>query len=260
VSGIDPDAAAYIALIEGDGVSVSAAQKTALSDFYATGKSEGWYSSLKRIYLPIWAAAAPNARCLVSGTSGTFVGGVDHNSPSGGWVQGDGSTGYFNLNITPSELGLSVASGYLAALITQASTAGFRGLIGSAAGSDWTVLLSSNTGQLLRWNNTSTGQVSSASNGTGIISASRSGGDRAIYQRLTSGKSTLVSVTAADFGAIPAQDFYAWSYNFGGSASDFNNARMGAIVVGSGLSSADDSLFTDALKTLWETCTGLTLA
>jgi len=49
----DADASAYITLIEGDGVSVSSAQKTAIHTFFKTGKSDGWYSHLKRAYFPV---------------------------------------------------------------------------------------------------------------------------------------------------------------------------------------------------------------
>jgi hypothetical protein len=87
---LDPDARAYIAAVETAGGTVSATQRTAVSDFYRAGKSAGWYSSIKRLYLPIWASAAPNAIDMIGLTSGTFIGTVTH---AAGYAQGDGTTG-----------------------------------------------------------------------------------------------------------------------------------------------------------------------
>jgi hypothetical protein len=92
-SGLDPDAKGYIDAVVTAGATVSATQKKAINTFVKTGKSDGWYSSIKRMYLPIWASAAPNAIDMIGRTSGTFNGTVTHGA---GYVQGDGSTGYFN--------------------------------------------------------------------------------------------------------------------------------------------------------------------
>ena len=45
----------------------------------------------------------------------------------------------------------------------------------------------------------------------------------------------------------------------GETLSDANNAQIGSMGVGLGLSDTQDTAFTLALKNLWETCTSLTL-
>jgi len=45
----------------------------------------------------------------------------------------------------------------------------------------------------------------------------------------------------------------------GTSNSSFWTGQVGALVLGTYMSAADDLLFTAALETLWETSTGLTL-
>ncbi len=70
-SGLDPDAKAYINAVVGAGATVTSTQRNAINNFYKTGKKDGWYSQLKRMYLPIWAAASPNAIDMVVRTSGT---------------------------------------------------------------------------------------------------------------------------------------------------------------------------------------------
>jgi hypothetical protein len=95
---LDPDARAYIAAVETAGGTVSATQRTAVSDFYRAGKSAGWYSSIKRLYLPIWAAAAPNAICMTRADQRHVQ---RHGDSWRGYVQGDGSTGYFDTGGSP---------------------------------------------------------------------------------------------------------------------------------------------------------------
>jgi hypothetical protein len=123
IGALDPDAKAYIAAVETAGATVSGGQKAAINTFFKTGKSEGWYSNIKRLYLPIWAAAAPNAIDMIDLGSGTFNGGVTH---AAGYVQGNGSTGYFDTGSTATAKGLSDAScslGFIAAGTLNASVA-----------------------------------------------------------------------------------------------------------------------------------------
>lgn len=261
-SGIDPDAKAYIAAVVAAGGTVNNTQKNAINTFYKTGKSDGWYSSLKRLYLPIWTIAAPNAICMTSLTSGTFIGNVTHGA---GYVQGDGTTGYFSLNVSLGTIGLTASSGYMFSLVAQASTLGFRGLIGRSSGtSTVATLLSSNASQIFRYNNASTGAVTGVSAGTGIISASREGGVRAIYRRITASRSALISTAGADAGnPATGGNVFALGLNTnagtGDTLSDANNALCGAYGIGLGITNAQDTAFTLALKNLWETTTGLTL-
>jgi hypothetical protein len=107
--GLDPDAKAYIAAVETAGATVNATQKAAINTFVKTGKSDGWYSSIKRMYLPIWASAAPNAIDMIGLTSGTFNGTVTH---SGGVCAGGWKHGVFSLTLEhqPSALGLATTS------------------------------------------------------------------------------------------------------------------------------------------------------
>jgi len=259
-AGIDPVAKAYIDAIVGSGATVTSAQRTAINKFIKTGRADGWFSSMKRLYLPIWSIAAPNAIDMITAASGTYNGTVTHAS---GYVQGDGTTGYFDLGTAVIPLGLTTASGYLFALVTQASTLGTRGLIGRGQGSTSIVtFLSSNASQLFRYN-TTTG-VNGTSAGTGIISASREGGNRSIYRRTSTAKTTLFNAAGADAGTIPTSGNVGAlatnnSSGTGFTATDFNNARMGAFGIGLGLSNTQDTAFTLALRTLWETCTGQTI-
>ena len=259
--GFDPIAARYLRTIESAGATTTQTQRNAISSFMRAGKSGGWFSKIGRLYLPIWGVDAQNAVDLITSGSGTFSGSITR---AAGYVQGDGTTGIFDLGVTPGAVGMTTSSGYIFALVTQASTLGFRGLIGrSQSSSSVATFLSNNSSQLVRYNS-GAASINGTSAGTGIISFSREGGNRSIYRRITSGRSVLFNAAGADSGSIPTGgNLAALALNANGAdgftGNDFNNARFGAFGVGLGLNNTDEASFTAALKTLWETCTGLTL-
>ena len=255
--GLDPDAKAYIAAVETAGATVNATQKKAINTFFKTGKSDGWYSSLKRLYLPIWASAAPNAIDMIGLTSGTFNGTVTHTA---GYVQGDGSTGYFDFGFSPSTLGMSTDSLLAVYLNYENGTGAFKRFIDSHNSSIQTITASQNPPTTMTFDvgNTSTTRLTATSDLTGIILNSRASGTTFIQRRITSGSSTIATATVASAGAIPTNPIYALARLQGGYSSG-NDNKVGAYGVGLGLSSANGENYTLALKTLWETCTGLTL-
>jgi len=262
----DQDAQSYINAVIAAGGSVTAAQETAISEFFIIGKAEGWYWSMKRMYLPIWAAAAPNAIDMVTRASGTFtVSGVTH---SAGHVAGDGSTGYFDMNARYDTLGLTVSSGYLFALIYSGTLASLAQVVGAgvAATNKQTVLGQSATNGRARFRHsgTGTGSIEATSTVTGIISGSRTTGNRSLYRRISSGTSTLISTDAGDNGSLPESNVYAMAYNnndsaAGSTAAAFSDVQLGSYGFGTGLTSTQNNAFTLALKNLWEACTGLTI-
>lgn len=256
--GLDPDAKAYIAAVETAGATVSGGQKSAINTFYKTGKSDGWYSILKRMYLPIWASAAPNAIDMIALGSGTFNGTVTHGA---GFVQGDGSTGWFDSGVTPGTLGLSPSTAYLCALAKTEMIAS------RAIGSRNSILqdmnlarVSASLGCGIMTNTNSAGQIQAVATCSGILSGSRVGGTRFVARRVTSGRSNLASVTDSDFGTTPTVNIGLMAGNVVTTgATAFTNNEFGAFAIGTGLTDTQDGNFTLALKNLWEGTTGLTL-
>lgn len=76
---LDADAAAYIDALVSGGATVTSVQSDAIDTFIRAEKSGSRWDLIKRLYLPIWELAAPNAICMRSLTSGTFVNGWTHN-------------------------------------------------------------------------------------------------------------------------------------------------------------------------------------
>lgn len=266
---LDPDAAAYIAAVETAlGSSITETQKTAIDVFAKAEKLASRWTSIKRLYLPIWGNAAANAVCLKSLASGTFVGGVTHAS---GYVQGDGSTGYFNFGSTPSAQNLTTSSsGYFILIFQAGSLSGTRAHMACSDNGTNTIyaglangggggVLSAGFGSL-----TDAGGFVSTSlahtNTRGIITASRVSGSSFIQRRLTAGNSTLQTDSDAGAGAIPStRNLVAMAFNYNGTITTVSDAQYGAWGTHAGYASSDLAAFTLNLKTLWETCTGLTL-
>jgi hypothetical protein len=255
--GLDPDAKAYIAAVETAGATVSGGQKKAIDTFVKTGKSDGWYSSLKRLYLPIWASAAPNAIDMIGLGSGTFNGTVTHGA---GFVQGDGSTGYFDFGVSPSTLAMSTDSLLAVYLNYENGTAVFKRFIDAHNSGSQTMSTSQNppTTITLDAGNNSTARLIATSDLTGIILNSRASGTTFIQRRITSGSSTIATATVASAGSMPTNPIYALARLQGGYTAG-NNNKVGAYGVGLGLSSGNGENYSLALKNLWEGTTGLTL-
>ena len=254
--GLDPDAAAYIAAVVDAGGVVSGGQKSAINTFYKTGKSDGWYPSLKRVYLPIWAAAAPNAIDMIARGSGTFVGGVTHGA---GFVQGDNSTGYFNTSTTLHSVGLNDKQAMHGVLSLDDLGSDNIGCLASNA----RMFLANGgsiTSQMVL--NTTTTAVLSA-NFTGVIVASRtSATSHTVYRRSTaSGFQASAENTVTELLNLPnLAPWFAGAANSNGSPLRGTvTGRQGAYFFGDGLTSAQVTAFSLALKTLWEETTGLTL-
>lgn len=260
-SGLDPDAKAYINAVVGTGAMVTSTQRNAINNFYKTGKKDGWYSQLKRIYLPIWAAADPNAIDMVSRASGSFAGGVTHSS---GYATGNGTTGVFNYNTNANAQGLSASTGCAFWLAYTGATTGVQ--VGAMQGVTNRCSLfstsSSSVGSELTSSATSvTATVAGANLNLGIsLSTRTSTTSHKIFHRRSSFLQRGATNTTAETLAAPNAMQCAWARGRDGTTRDnFSNAGLGAHGIGLGMTDLQAENFTLALKTLWETSTGLVL-
>ena len=259
LDSLDPDASGYITAVRSAGGTVTGAQATAINNFIVSGKAAGWYSNLKRLYLPIWAAAAPNAIDMIGRTSGTFIGTVTHSS---GYVQSNGTTGYFRTGTTFPAEGLSVSDGYYFGLHYTANTTALA--VGLGAGNaNTSYYFATLTTVFARWCTTTSGLAGTVTR-TGIFSFSRKSGVRTLWRRVTSGRSTLDTATNADAGTLAVSPVFAMANNGTDTAATFSptsydDGQKGAYGFGLGMTNAQDTAFTSALKTMWESCTLLTL-
>ena len=258
VAGIDPDAKAYINTIVSAGATVTSTQRNAINTFYKSAKSGGFYTPIKRFYLPIWGIAAPNAVDLITATSGTFVGGVTHGA---GFIQGNGSTGYFNLGVSPQGVGIVPGSSSTFALVYQAQNT-FNSLLATTPSSNKAqgITRGSATAVQLQAGLNSAINVTDTA-GTGIyIESETAVNARYLRRRTTSGAVSLATNTTTPTGVYASFNIQALcGQSAANSRYGFSSAQTGGFGVGLAMTTTQADAFTLAYKTLWETCTGLVL-
>jgi hypothetical protein len=256
--GFDRMAASYIKAVETAGATVTSTQKDALDAFFKTGKSEGWISSLRRMYLPIWAAAAPNAVGLINATSGTFTaGGITH---AAGYVQGNGSTGYFDFGTKMADDGLSFDNGLLFSLCYQASglTGSYLGTINGAN----TQLIRNVSSTVIQGRYTGNNTVLNGGNiMTGVFTLCSQASNLRSFRRRSSTGAVSLATSSTETALFSLANFncYAMARNSAGTLNEPSNARFGSFGYSLKMTDAQTDLFSLALKNLWETSTGLTL-
>lgn len=141
-SGIDADAQTYITAIETAGATVSGTEEAAINQWFLTAKEDSWFSLVPEMWLMTYGLSGPNA-IGIKGTVGTFTG--------GGWtygsnyVQGNGTTDYFNTTKSAFDYGLTNASAGLA--FSSHEHKAYEGIdIGCLQGGGGKIRLSSSSG------------------------------------------------------------------------------------------------------------------
>lgn len=265
----DPDALAYISLLESDGVSLTYAQKKAIHKFFTLGKIGGWYSLLKRFYLPIWGSATPNARCLVSGTSGTFRGAITHGN---GFAHPTAVSGANSFNTNYRLLDdLTTESFCLMALAYDSTEPRERAMdvndhmLGSGGTGSTGVRIGSGSSSA-RPQATCMGTVTIAPSGGligthGVLLANRGDGATTLT-RLNATDLSDTSVTAAQTGGtysnLPISGFGSTASSYL-TTSGSTDAKAGAFGISDKLTQSQRAAYAGATKDLWEACSGLTL-
>jgi hypothetical protein len=254
----DPDASAYIAAVTTAGATVTTAQRTFIDNFYKAAKLD-YYTSLKRLYLPIWGVAAANAIDMITRGSGTFVGGVTHGA---GFVEGNGTNGYFATGFIPSSNFANTQNASIGWLAINAATTGTRSHLGCRVSTDQSLASLCVTGTALRYDcgtDSASSVALTVDNQIGIVISTSFDGRVRQEQRRNSGFSTLSDSSFVATGTLPNIQMFGAARNLNNSPFLYSDARYGAWFANTGMSAANADTFTLALKTLWEGCTGLTL-
>ena len=263
IQGLDPDAKAYINAVVAAGATVTSTQRTAINNFVKGEKAGSRWTLLKRLYLPIWGVAAPNAICMTSLTSGTFNGGITHAS---GYVSSNGTTGYFLLDQAPASLGLTTSSGSIYCLVTAASVftgnTTLGGVQDSLNGSRTSFSTASGNNRSIRVFSATPLFYSEPDSRSVLVASRTTTTTNSAYKRTSSGFVTTInegSVLSPSVGTVQPMAYMANNNNGTFTAFAPAAARFGAYGMGLGMTSTQAENFSAGLKTLWETCTGLAL-
>jgi len=259
----DDDADAYIAAVEAAlGTSIYLAlpnatsdAKRIITDFYKAEKSAGRYALLKRIYLPIYNNLAANAVDMVTTTSGTFV-----NTPTTamGYVRGNGSNQYFNINATLGALGLTSSNASYIMGLKSESLSTNRGNSGALDASGYFVdfRFDTTSGRGLTW-------LQSDINPSGAFFTSQRTGvivtNRTSSLEYTVHNDTADLVTKIYASGLPEVNPFIMARNNNGNPDLFGNSEIGFFGFGLGMSASNARAYAAAMKNLWEDLTGLTL-
>ena len=269
-SALDPDARLYIAAVEtalGTPIatalpSATANPKRIISDFIKTEKAASRWSLHKRIYLPIYNNAAASAIDMVSRLSGTFtgLGSVTH---AAGYVQGNGTSGYFDSNIGLPAVGGSNASASMWSIIPLRAT-GLLAADGQAnpAIADRASLgfTTANFPFYLLPSTVSSTTGSSTLTSAGIIMGSTTGTSSRFVKFRSSGAYNTTTNTTLDTNALTTAKLYFMARNVdNSSAISHHTERRGGYGFGLGLTEAQAEGYSANLETLYESLTGITL-
>lgn len=257
-SGIDAGALSYINAIRATGATVTNSQISALSRFVKQQKGNSLWGQIFRLYLPIWGTASANAICLKTLTSGTFSGSFTHAS---GYIQGDGTSNSFSLNSTAAGLGITAQQGCLFSLITTVPNNSFAGMIGVRDGhNNRNTGIMNNVGSNGQLAGISASSSASATNignvGLHLISRTTSTRQRMFVRRASELLQSVIATAASD-STLSTRTVLATALN--GETVFRSSSRFGLYGAMAGIDDDQASDFTLDLKTLWETCTGLTL-
>lgn len=260
----DPDAAAYFGAVATAGGTVSDAQRLAIDTFVRGEKIASRWTLHKRFYLPIWGVAAPNAICMTSLTSGTFVGGVTH---AAGYIQGNGTTGYFDPGSAGNlrTLGLSGSNlTYMAGISQQGALLSvIKGAFDGNALNRCQMTNEIATSQnVFACPLSTTNCISAASPRDGILVGSvTSTTARYLHRRKTAGITAVTNNVNSGGVDVPNfQPYIMARYNEStGLPSLHYDGRIFASSYGLSMTQAQAENFSLAVKNLYESCTGLTL-
>jgi hypothetical protein len=192
---------------------------------------------------------------MVGLTSGTFV-----NSPTmgSGFIKGNATSQYFNINTTLGSLGITSGNGsYIIGLKAESST-NIRGNLGAVNTGGYVVDFRFDTvsGRRLAWltTDTSTSGTFDTSQRSGVIVATRTSTSQYSVHNHTSDLGTVVYS-----GGVPTVNPFIMARNNNGTADLFSDSEIAFFGFGLGLSATNAKAYALEMKNLWQNCTGLTL-
>jgi hypothetical protein len=175
-----------------------------------------------------------------------------------GYVKGNGSNQYFNINTTLGALGLTSSNASYIMGLKSESLSNNRGNSGAWGASGYFVdfRFDAVSGRGLTWlqSDTSPAGVFNTSQRTGVIVTNR-----------TSSLEYTIHNDTADLGTkiyasgLPEVNPFIMARNNNGNPDLFGNSEIGFFGFGLGMSASNARAYAAAMKNLWEDLTGLTL-
>jgi len=247
----------YINAVKAAGVTVTGTQQTAIETFVNGETSAGRWSLVKRFYLPVWGVAAANAICMKTALSGTFVGSVTH---ADGYVMPTDTTGHFRTDATAivtSSLGMATGNASIFKLKLTTPTA-LQAISGARDGSPFIGIGRTASSAIESfWSPTFTNRPTVPG---GNIQGAFMGSNTATNSRFVMNHVGSVGVNSVNLTTVlPSVNPYFMGQNISNTsvANVCVDEQFGVYGCGLAFSQAQALPFLGAVKTLWETVTGL---
>jgi len=265
-SALDPDARAYIAAVEAvlPGNSIETAlpnasnPKRIISDFIKAEKGASRWFLHKWINLTIFNNSAAGSIDMVARNVGQFaLSGVTH---AAGYVQGDGSSGYFDTlinwntfaTVDDATIGTINLTGHG---VANSSSIGVGVTVGTSISCS-----SENSAIVPRAAWAGAGVIRGAIGTNGIQMASRYGEVTRMIRRSSSGITEDTNSAALTASVLNSPiSIMARRNSTGISFTHYSNAQIGGGIISLGMDSTQLAAYSLALKNLYESLTGLTL-
>jgi hypothetical protein len=243
-------------------MSMTLTKINALDTFIKGEKTAERWDGRKRIYFPVWGLAAANAICMKSLTAGTFVGSIDHGS---GYAKPNNSSSGMLTNSTLPDIGVTKESWHFAVLVYE---------LGEGDGAFWGRDFNTDFSAIADFQNGEEGpeymncffRVSNrthfSNNVPRLLSIFGTANTVSIKNRNSYSEASIYSFSSG--GSTNTVDFVNGNFSImsiqsAGSPALASQSKYGVFSFGNTMSDAQDTAYTLALKTLWETTTGLTL-
>jgi len=243
--------AAYIAALTAAGATVTAPKQAAISSFMSGEIAAGRWDGIKRLYFPVWGLAAANAICMKSLATGTWTGGaVTH--AAGYVLSSRHGGGYMSTNTNFGALGITKDTFHFAVVY---KTTPF-------GGDNYTDV---SFGSANTYFGVEDGNLSPLLGGTylyadyaplRVFSFGGNASSQYLKNRNSEGVTNLLIQSEVISNAFDSSNIYFLRFNGHDKSSE---SQTGLLSLGTTLTTEQDTAYTLALKTLWETTTGLTL-
>jgi hypothetical protein len=215
----------------------------------------GRWDGIKRLYFPVWGVAAANAICMKSLTSGTFSGPMTHAAKG---VYAIGFSSNMNTNTNLGSLGITKDSYHFALLMPEGAEENYSlpfSVNNTVEGNSIYALWSDGFSSLRIMEKVFSGSIV-----TNLPSIMTTGNDSVAgniyFKERLSGSTGVDTIAGSVTTAFPSNNLFIIGSSIPDSAM---NQPIGAFSASTELSSAQDTAYTTALKTVWETVTGLTI-
>ena len=244
----DADAQAYFTA---NTAITSTADKNAINNFYLGLKSDGIYTKITAMYLPLWSSATNNKWNLKNplDTNGayrlTFSTGWTHSSSG---MTPNGSSAYADTFLTTSVIGLN--SGHLSYYSRTNSTGSYTemGALQNLPNSYTDIGINfTGFGAFIRYNDNGGTTYATNANTTGFYIGSRQ--SNTLLKLFKNGSSILTSNNTAN-STSSTRNIYIGAVNNVGTAAYFTNRQCSFSSIGTGLTDTDASNFYTRVNTL----------